>query len=365
VNSTSVPAATARVLVRNFESDTTRLQFAYFSIEAIGTVRDLDAARRFFPEAMRDEWLLVRNYDAIPSAPEAWSGLGAIPNDVEDLLLLLRLYRPGDLAFVGFHVATPTTSSRQYPYRAISNLVSSHSTRPFRLNQVECASWEQFEAPLRMSPQWSSAWFEVCRRFLLYAGGKEFNPNFQGDVDRVIDYMTALEAAIVPESDFVSRRLRERARLLLSLQGDAAATAQKLLTGMYGIRSTLVHGSPLNEEQLSLLRDRVQWWKFEEIVRDLVVAALRSVPSEDAKRRSYLASLYDLCDTVRIEKLRQDFAAIKKDDLKRQLLRTLAGTPEESLTNPPRLLSSRGISRLWRKWKWRFKRMLRFGEQRR
>ncbi|MGA8224379.1 MAG: hypothetical protein WB780_22225 [Candidatus Acidiferrales bacterium] len=364
VDSAPVPVATARVLVRNLESDTNRLQFAYFSIETIETVRDLDAARRFFPEAMRDEWLLIRDYDAIPPAPEAWSGFGAIPNDVEDLLLLLRLYRPGDLAFVGFHVTTPTASSRQYPYRAISNLVSNHSTRPFRLNQAECASWEQFEAPLRMSPQWNSTWFEVCRRFLLYAGGKEFNPNFQGDVDRVIDYMTALEAAIVPESDFVSRRLRERAKLLLSLQGEAGATVQKLLTDMYGIRSTLVHGSALNEEQLSLLRDRVQWWKFEQIARDLVVAALRTVPSNDTERRSQLASIYDLCDEVRAEKLRQDFTAIKNDDLKQQLIRTLAGTPEQSPTNPPLpLLSTRPISRLWRKWKWRFKRALGFGEQ--
>src|SRR5712691_12330715 len=70
VDSAPVPVATARVLVRDLESDTTRLQFAYFSIETIGTVRDLDAARRFFPEAMRDEWLLIRDYDAIPQRPK-------------------------------------------------------------------------------------------------------------------------------------------------------------------------------------------------------------------------------------------------------------------------------------------------------
>jgi len=358
------PAATVRVLVRNFESDTTSLQLADFSIEGILTSRDLEAARQFFPEAMRDEWLLVRDYDVIPPAPEAWSGFGAIPNDVEDLLLLLRLYQPGDLAFVGVHMTTPTNSSRQYPYRAISNLVSNYSTRQFRLNQADCTTWEEFEYPLRVGPQWKSTWFEVCRRFLLYGGGKEFNPKFEGDVDRVIDYMTALEAAIVPESDFVTRRLRERARLLLSLQGQEDPAPQKLLTDLYGIRSTLVHGSPLSEEQLSLLRDRDQWWRFEQIVRDLLVAALKSVPSEDPERRLYLTSLYDLSDVARTEKLRQDFTAIKSDHVRRELLRTLAQTPEEPPTKA-RLLSLRVISRFWRKWKWRIKQLLGLGARRR
>jgi len=344
--------------VRNIESDTNRLQFTSFSIERIATAGDLRAARQFFSEAMRDEWLLVRDYDAIPPLDEAWSGLGAIPNDVEDVLLLLQLYKSGDLAFVEVHVTTPTNSWRQYPYRAISNVVSNNSTRQFRFKQVGCASWEEFEEPLRTAPQWKSNWFEVCRRFLLYGGAKEFNPNFQSDVDRVIDYATALEAAIVPESDFVSRRLRERTKVLLALNGEGAATVQKLLTDMYGIRSTLVHGSFLNQGQLSLLQDRDQWWKYEQVVRDLLVAALRNVPSNDKERRLYLTSLYDLSDAARAEKLRQDFAAIKDEDVRRQLCLTFGYIPKESSQE------SR-LRRGWQKWKRRVNQFLGFPARRR
>jgi hypothetical protein len=357
MDSASTPAATARVLVRNIESDTTRLQFSFFSIEKIATVRDLEAARRFFPEATRDEWLLIRDYGVIPTAPEAWSGFGAIPNDVEDMLLLLRLYRPGDLAFVGVNISTPTDSSRQYPYRAISNLVGNHSSRPFKLNHAECAAWENFEAPLRTSAQWKAEWFDVCRRFLLYAGAKEFNPHFQSEVDRVIDYMTALEAAIVPESDFLSRRLRERAKLLLSLPGTAGATVQELLTKMYSIRSSLVHGSSLSDEQLSLLKDRNRWEEFEKLVRDLVIAALRIVPSKDAERRPYLASLYDPCDADRSEKLCQDFIAIKNDDFKRRLARSLTETAGQGAPKQP-INSTGKLARVWRKWRWRCAQLL-------
>ena len=316
-------AATARVLVRNLESDTRRLQLSEFYIEEIAGLRKWEAAKEFFPEAVRDEWILVREYSTIPPYAEGWSGLGAIPNEIEDLLLLLRLFRPGDLIFAALHVTTPTGGSRQYPYRAMSPLVLNYSTRQYVLKQAECADWEKFANPLQASAQWNSAWFSVSRRFLLYGGGKEFNANFEGDVDRVIDYITALEAALVPESDFVSRRLRERALRLLSLRGTADRSARKLISQMYGIRSTLVHGGSLGQDHMALLRDKSKWWRFEELARVVLVETLRRVPADDPDRRSYLASLYDLSDTERAEQVRQSYKAIKDAGIRRALIQDL------------------------------------------
>lgn len=317
------PAATARVLVRNLESDTSPLRFSNFTVEALHDYRTWEAVSQgYFPEATRGDWMLRRDYSLIPPVADNSSGCGAIAFEVEDLLLALRLYRPGDLAFAGLHLQTPSRSDRLYPYRTISGLVGA-STRRFKFAQADCTVWERFEAPLRASAQWNSGWFEVARRFFLYGGGKEFNPNFHGDVDRVIDYATALEAALVPESDFVSRRLRERAIRLLGLEGETASAGKELLTDMYGIRSTLVHGGPLNEKQMALLRDQPLWWKFEQIVRDVLVGALRNVPSNESGRRSYLGGVYDVCDAERVERLREDFKAIKNEEIKRDLLCSL------------------------------------------
>ena len=82
----------------------------------------------------------------------------------------------------------------------------------------------------------------------------EFNANFPSEVDRVADYVAA--AALVPESDFVSQRLRERAVKLLGLEADPARKTGKLLNQLYSIRSRLVHGSPLSEDQMLVLQDR-------------------------------------------------------------------------------------------------------------
>lgn len=319
---TVAPAATVRVLVRNLESDSRLLQFSNFSIESLRDFRRWEAAKEFFPNPDRGEWVLKRDYAVIPPVKENWSGYGAIPYDVEDMLLLLRLYKPGDLAFVRQHLCTPRDSGVQHPYRFISKLVGNFSTRPFKFNQSECSLWEKFGAPLRTSLQWKSVWFSVSRRFFLYGGGKEFNP-LQGEVDRVIDFMTTLEAAMVPEVDFVSRRLRERSLRLLGLPDEEVRTVKKLLADMYSIRSTLVHGSPLDNKQTALLQDRDHWWQFQQLVRDVLINALKTVPGEEAERRLYFVQIYDLSDRERAEKVYQDFKAIKDEGVKQDILRKL------------------------------------------
>ena len=63
-------------------------------------------------------------------------------------------------------------------------------------------------------------------------------PISRSEVGRVADYVAALEAALVPETDFVSRRLRERAVKVLGLEGEASTTLKKLLNELYAI---LIH----------------------------------------------------------------------------------------------------------------------------
>jgi len=341
-----MPAATLRILARNIESDQFRpivadafsplkVRFSDFSIELLdqGKRRRLEYARQFFKCAMFGECLIEREYDVIPPAPHAYSGFGALPNEAEDLLLLFRLFRPGDLAFVSLSMQKPDSQpSIQYPYRVISNLVSGSSTRPFVFNQPDVAVWESFASSLKPSPSWNSPWFKVARRWFVYGGAKEFNPyiesgvrgDFDGEVDRVADYVAALEAILLPENDlFIQRRLRERAVRLLGLTDENASSTKKLLTRFYGIRSTLVHGSPLSNDDLSHLRDSQRWLEFEQIVRDLLVAALRNVPAEESARASYLAEVYEPSDAERAEDFAKNFRTIKDPLVRLDLINKL------------------------------------------
>lgn len=152
------PAATARVLIQNLESNPLRLQFSEFKIEYLhqSNRKGLVHAKEFFPEAVYGNSLLEWDFPDIPAAPIAPSGFGAIPFEAEDLLLLLRLYRPGDLAFVAMQLEGEGRSpARQYPYRVISPLVGV-STRQFGFNQADVRPWEEFARKLKSCFSWQS-----------------------------------------------------------------------------------------------------------------------------------------------------------------------------------------------------------------
>jgi hypothetical protein len=329
-----MPAAILRILARNVESDgftpipadafsPQKTHFPDFSIELIDKQSRLNYARTFFKDAMLGECIIEREYESIPPAPvsEDYGEFGGIPWDAEDLLLLLRLFRPGDLAFVSVSMQKPGGRlTKVYPYRVISD-ANHNSSRPFRIDSSDVTRWEVFATSMMSSPAWKSSWFHVARRWFLYGGAKEFNPNFEDAVDRVADYVAALEAALIPESDlFIQRRLRERAVRLLGINDQNAPTTKQILTRFYGIRSTLVHGSPLSDKELAHLRDRQRWLEFEQLVRDLLVAALRGIPAEDAARVSYLEKLYQPDDAERGEDFAKNFKTIKDPQVGRELL---------------------------------------------
>jgi len=143
-------------------------------------------------------------------------GYGRIPFDVEDTLLLLRLFKPGDITFSQVGISNPNgTFADLMPYRAMASFPS---TSEYRLAQDEVAAWETLARELKACDAWNSVWFTAARKFFLYGAAKELSVE-RGEVDRIVDFMTALEASLVPENDFVGRRLRDRAAALLGNNG--------------------------------------------------------------------------------------------------------------------------------------------------
>jgi hypothetical protein len=333
-----MPAATLRILARNIESEFNResfnfgepdrIQFSDFSIEHLHQANRsrLKYARKFFENAMIDECLIEREYEAIPPRAGDRTGFGAIIDEPEDLLLLLRLFRRGDLAFVAVSIESDNSMQTLYPYRVISNLVP-ESPLQFVLEQADVPAWESFAASLRSSASWRSDWFRTSRRSFLYGSSDEFNPNFESEVDRVADYIASLEAALVPKSFLIQRCLKERAVRLLGLDEGRAQRVKEMLSKFYTVRSKLVHGGSL-EEQLSVLQDRDGWWNFERLVRNLLVAAIRKIPAEASARRAYLTSLYEPDDNVRAGVIKENFKAIKDPAIRDALVADLRASSD-------------------------------------
>lgn len=83
-----------------------------------------------------------------------------------------------------------------------------------------------------------------------------------------------------------------------------------------------MHGSSVRE-QLSILQDRDSWRDFEQLIRDLLIAALGKIPANETARASYLASLYEPDDNARAEQVKENFNAIKDQKARENLIDVL------------------------------------------
>jgi hypothetical protein len=316
---------TAYILIQNFETKSKDLVFNKFRISRIDNSNWNKYKEMFRPVFVKKvgQYFIERHYEEVPKLPkdeEDTSGLGRIPYDSEDLMLLLRLFRAGDIVFIGQAIETSEgnlLSQYQYPM-AFSEY---HSPYHYRMSEEDVTTFNVFYAKVPKWPGWGSEWFKIARRYFLWGGAKEFHPG--RDNERVLDYMIALEASFVPEGDFVSRRLRERGTAISEGSKDEKSSLRKILNQFYGIRSALAHGDVLSPEQTMILEKKRP--DFEDGVRRLIRKILESCPANEGERRKYLTGLYDISDAERAEKIISDFGAIKEKQIRSDLLKKLSG----------------------------------------
>jgi hypothetical protein len=202
------------------------------------------------------------------------------------------------------------------------NDLNSYSAIRYELRADEYEPWKTFADGIQASQSWRSEWFGVARRFFLYGGAKEFNPTWD-DVDRIVDYATALEAAVVPEHEFSSRRFRHRAAMLVSRRTPREQKVVcKFVRQVYDLRSSIVHDNKLSKDQRNWLIENCR--NLELPVRQVLTAAVQNVPAEEADRRTMLAALYDPTDENRGDFALQKFQEIRTDPVKKAIAEKIA-----------------------------------------
>jgi hypothetical protein len=310
----------ALILVRNLQSSAENLDFGEFTVNLVGLrfkeLREVFSSVDVNP----DDWIFEKSYARAPLGPPD-SLVGGIPTDIEDILLLLRLYHVGDIAFIKLAITAPRGHTVNRPYRAMNDL-NSYSPLRFEIGSEECQSWKAFADGIRESQSWSSDWFAAARRFFLSGGAKQFNPK-RDDVDRIVDYATALESTLVPEKDYNTRRISRRAAALIE-PDDPGETEVivKFIKKFYEIRSRIVHGSRLGDQNREWLFENCD--QVELRVRQVLVTAVQKLPPKEEDRRVALAGLYDPTDEDRGSFAFEKFREIKSAGVRKAIAAKIA-----------------------------------------
>lgn len=312
---------TAYALVKNLDSRVDELHFQNFIIRKLraGYRDELEHARSLFPYSRVSfgDWVYEKSYEKPPQVlnSEQDVGLGRIPIETEDALLLFRLFSIGDICFTAQTIRQPDGGLNfQYPYWAMSDI---HTILPYRMEQDVCPKWDEFAAEIPTYEGWNSIWFKTARSFFLSGGAKEFNV-YWDRLERIVDYMVALEATLSTETDYLRRRLSERAIKLLGLTETNRDEKLRLLKKFYDFRSSIAHGSQVSEKNKDFIKSNRD--EFESIVRSILVEAIRSLPSDESQRKSQLSQLFDISDEDRCEKISTDFFRISDTRARYKLL---------------------------------------------
>ena len=316
----------AYVLVRNLESDAERLDFGEFTIDVVGfRFKELREEVFSSEDVNQHDWILEKSYAQLPLGPPG-SPVGGIPNEIEDILLLLRLYKVGDISFIKQAIILPSGNKHvQVPYRAMNDL-NSYSPLRFSVKPEECQRWKTFADGIRKSQSWSSDWFAAARRFFLCGGAKQFNPKWD-DVDRMLDYATALESTLVPEKDYNTRRISRRAAALIAPDNPAEMEViVRFIKRFYEIRSRIAHGSTLGDQNREWLFENCD--QVERRVRQVLRTAVQKLPPGEEDRRVALAGLYDPTDQDRGSFAFEKFKEIKTAQVRKAIAAKIAQLAE-------------------------------------
>src|ERR1700722_13896382 len=138
----SAPMFKAFVLVRNLESKK-NLDFGEFTISPVDL--RFNELREVFSsvDVNQDDWVFEKSYLQLPPGIPG-SPVGGIPGDIEDILLLLRLYKAGEISFIKQSIIPPGGNALvQFPYRAMNDL-NSYSTLRFEVLPEESQLWKTF-----------------------------------------------------------------------------------------------------------------------------------------------------------------------------------------------------------------------------
>jgi hypothetical protein len=310
-------------LVSNFDSPTERLIFDGFTLRKV-VESNLETFRQLFKSTEVDtgNWIYGKEYQVLPPGPpNAPEGVGGIPVDTEDILFLLRLYKVGDVSFYEQRILRPDgTLFAQIPHRTMNDL-NIRSAFTTEITLEECLLFMKFADGLRASQSWRAPWFSVARRFFLYGSGKEYVPQWD-EFDRIVDYTTALEATLVPETEFSKNRCSLRAAKIVTDDLDKQEEVAAIVKKLYDVRSAIVHGSVLSANQKEWLIDNC--FNIELYVRRVLANGVQAIPPDEEARASFLSTLYDVADTKRGDEAFNRFCAIRTDEVRQDTGRKIS-----------------------------------------
>ena len=151
----------ALAVVHNFTSsvEVSVLEFGEFTLRRI-EASNYETYRNVFTsgDVFQNDWVYRREYpDLVFSAPLLSGPVKRIPQDTEDILFLLRLYKVGDIGFHNQIVRSPGGTRLEQAAYSNMNTLNRNSAFTTELEPEECLKFLEFANGIRGSQSWGGS----------------------------------------------------------------------------------------------------------------------------------------------------------------------------------------------------------------
>ena len=276
--------------ISNFETRAKELIFDDFKIISIEQGSEAKEWRQILGGKGIPSNILIKEFPNYIMKKEDDSGFDEIYRSMDELLLVFRLYKVGDIMFDHFLIKDLDSKEK---YSSLYDFAMS-SVYKYEFEQNEILKFNTFRKSIKEKKGYNNIFYKFSLKYFISGGNKRFAYRIE-NLERIIDYIIALEALFLIDGNryFLRRTISKRISNFLKIDNTS-----EIIKYMYDERSRIVHGDYINlskskkEEKVKKLKCYMPL--FENLLREIFIKIFDYTFSSREKLIKFMKELYDI-----------------------------------------------------------------------
>ena len=278
------------ILISNFRTQNKELDFGDFKIISVKQGPEAAEWKEKLGCRVVPRNILIKEFLNYRMKDDDISGFDGIINSMQDLLLAFRLLKVGDIVFGNLLIEDMEGhNSWHNPYR-----VARASFFKYNFGHDEIENFNNFRDTIANKVGYRNRFYKFSLNHFMSGVDKSFFYKI-GNLERIVDYVVALESLFLIDSQLYFLRYTITERISTLLKDDSV---RKIVKFMYDERSKIVHGSNIglleNKRQRKIERIKAHMPRFESLMREVFLKLLDFNFSKKEEIVRFMKELYDV-----------------------------------------------------------------------
>ena len=278
------------ILINNFETQNKKLDFRDFKIMSVKKGPEAAEWKEKLGCRVVPRNILIKEFLNYRMKDDDISGFDGIIDSILDLLLAFRLLKVGDIVFGDLLIEDMEGhDSWHNPYS-----VARPSFFKYSFGHDEIENFNNFRDIIANKVGYGNRFYKFSLNHFMSGVDKSFFYKI-GNLERIVDYVVALESLFLIDSQLYFLRHTITERISTLLKDDSV---RKIVKFMYDERSKIVHGSNIglseNKRQRKIEKIKAHMPRFESLMREVFLKLLDFSFSRKEEIVKFMKELYDV-----------------------------------------------------------------------